>query len=119
LISFADTSAMNGYLKDFRKHIPANEHILMVMDRAGWHRAKTLRIAENLTLLLLPAYSPELNPAELLWWQMRDKYLSNQVFDTADQLDKDVGKAWCAVTCQPETIRSLCLFPWIESAINN
>ena len=37
----------------------------------------------------------------------------------ADQLDRDVGKSWCAVTCQPETVRSLCLFSWIESAINN
>lgn len=83
------------------------------------HGPKTLCIAENLTLLLLPAYSPELNPVELLWWQMRDKYLSNQVFETADELDIDVAKAWCAVTCEPENIRSLCLFPWIESAINN
>lgn len=119
LISFADTLAMNGYLRDFIKHIPADEHILMVLDRAGWHRSKALCIAGNLTLLLLPSYSPELNPVELLWWQMRDKHLSNQVFETVDQLDKDVGKSWCAVTCEPETVRSLCLFPWIESAINN
>ena len=119
LISFADTSAMNGYLKDFGKHIPSDEHVLMVLDRAGWHRARALHIAENLTLLLLPAYSPELNPVELLWWQMRDKYLSNQVFETAEQLDKYVGKAWCDVTYVPEIVRSLCLFPWIESAINN
>ena len=119
LISFADTSAMNGYIQDFLKHIPADEHVLMTLDRAGWHRSKALRIAENLTLLFLPAYSPELNPVELLWWQMRDKHFSNQVFETADQLDKDVGDGWCAVTCEPEIIRSLCLFPWIESAINN
>jgi transposase len=69
----------------------------MVLDRAGWHRSRVLCIAQSLTLLLLPAYSPELNPVELLWWQMRDKHLSNQVFKTADQLDRDVGKAWCAV----------------------
>jgi transposase len=91
---------------------------LMTLDRAGWHRSKALCIAENLTLLL-PVYSPELNPVELLWWKMHDKYLSNQVFKTVDQLDKDVANAWCTVTCQPETIRSLCFFPWIESAFNN
>lgn len=119
LISFADTSAMNGYLKDFSKQFPADEHVLMVLDRAGWHRSKALRIAENLTLLLLPAYSPELNPVELLWWQMRDKHLGNQVFETAEQLDREVVNAWCDITCDPESIRSLCLFPWIESAINN
>ncbi|MFX0208666.1 MAG: hypothetical protein ACFFDT_21980 [Candidatus Hodarchaeota archaeon] len=48
---------------------------------------------------------------------MRDKHLSNQVFETVDQLGEDVGKAWCAVTCKPETVRSLCLFPWNKSAI--
>ncbi len=106
-------------MPNFLKHIPADEHVLMRLDRAGWHRSKALCIAENLTLLFLPAYSPELNPVELLWWQMRDKHLSNQVFETADQLDKAVGDGWCAVTCNPETVRSLCLFPWIESAINN
>jgi len=110
---------MNGYLKDFSKQVPADEHVLMVLDRAGWHRSKSLRIAEDLTLLLLPACSPELNPVELLWWQMRDKHLSNQVFKTADQMDRQVVKAWCDVTSEPETIRSLCLFPWIKSAINN
>lgn len=110
---------MNGYLKDFSKQFPADEHVLMVLDRAGWHRSKALRIAENLTLLLLPAYSPELNPVELLWWQMRDKHLGNQVFETAEQLDREVANAWCDVTFDPEAIRSLCLFPWIESAINN
>jgi transposase len=119
LISFADTSAMNGYLQDFLKHIPDDEHVLMTLDRAGWHRSKALCISENLSLLFLPSYSPELNPVELLWWQMRDKHLSNQVFETTDQLDKGVGDGWIAVTSDPESVRSLCLFPWIKSAINN
>ena len=91
----------------------------MLLDRAGWHRSKAQCIAENLTLLLSPRYSSELNPEELLWWQTRDKHLSNQVFETVDQLDEDVGKACCAVTCEPETVLSSCLFPWIGSAINN
>jgi hypothetical protein len=71
-------------------------------------------MAENLTLLLLPAYSPELNTVELLWRQMRDKHLSNQLFETADQLDRDIVKTWCAVTCQPESVRSLCVFPGLN-----
>ncbi|MCX5636256.1 MAG: transposase [Planctomycetota bacterium] len=107
-----------SYLEWGGRPIPADEHVLMVLDREGWHRARALRIAENLTLLLLPAYSPELNPVELLWWQMRDKHLSNQVFETVERLDREVGKAWCAVTGESETVCSLCFFPWIASAIN-
>lgn len=58
---------MNGYLKDFSKHVAGNEHVLMVLYRAACHRSWALCIAQNLTLLLLPPYSPELNPVELLW----------------------------------------------------
>lgn len=50
---------------------------------------------------------------------MRDKYLSNQVFETADESDTDVAKTWRAVTCEPERICWLYLFPRIELAINN
>jgi transposase len=62
----------------------------MIPDRAGGPPvadSKALHITQNLTLLLLPGYSLELNQVELLWRQMRDKYPSNQVLKTANQLD--------------------------------
>ena len=48
------------------------ELILMFMGQAGWHKAKRLVIPNNIKLLNLPPYSPELNPAEHLWGEIRE-----------------------------------------------
>jgi transposase len=60
----------------------------MTLDRARRNRSKVLCIAENLTLLLLPAYSPVLNPVEFLWWQMREPFVAvDFYFDAAADSD--------------------------------
>ena len=114
-----NTEIMNLYLADFSKHLSPQEHALMVLDRAGWHTGGGLIIPSNVTLLRLPPYSPELNPAELLWWQMRDKDLSNRSFDTIPVLEDAVAESWLKLIRQGDQIRSLCLFPWIQSAVFN
>jgi hypothetical protein len=119
LLPYAETDTMNAYLADFSRNLPSDEHALMVLDRAGWHQSKSLNIPSNVTLLYLPPYSPELNPAELLWWQARDKKLANQAFDTIPILEEAVANAWLWLIENPDSLRSLCLFPWIESAIFN
>jgi transposase len=50
------------------------------MDQAGWHRAKDLAVPDNITLVLLPARSPELNPVENIWQFLRENWLSSRVF---------------------------------------
>jgi hypothetical protein len=54
----------------------------MVLDVAGWHQANDLRIPENMCLLPLPPYSPDLNPVEHLWEEIRDKWFPYLVFDS-------------------------------------
>ena len=50
------------------------------MDQAGWHRSKDLVIPENIRFISQPAYSPELNPAEHIWEEIREKFLQNKAF---------------------------------------
>ena len=114
-----NTDAMNLFLETFSRELDPHEHALMVLDRAGWHRSRELVIPSNVTLLCLPPYSPQLNPSELLWWQMRDRHLSNRRFVDIPDLEQAVGKAWMWLVNRPEFLRSLCLFPWIESAVFN
>jgi transposase len=116
---YANTWIMNLYLKDFAKHLPKNAHALMVMDGAGWHRSKELRIPANVSILLLPPYSPELNPAELIWRQLRQRKLSNRLYPTIDDLEAAVEEAWLWMSNQADELSNLCLFPWIESALIN
>src|SRR5471030_2409779 len=59
-----------------------DERIVMVLDGAGWHQSASLKLAHNLRLLTLPPYSPELNPVEHLWDDLREKSFHNRVFDS-------------------------------------
>ena len=67
------------------------------------------------TLLPLPAYSPELNPAERLWLWLRSHQLSNRIYEDYDDLLRETDHAW--LTLDAETIKSICACPWIERAI--
>ena len=110
---------MNLYLKDFAKQLPSNTHALMVMDGAGWHNSKELQVPDNVSILLLPPYSPELNPAELIWRQLRQRKLSNRLYPTIEDLEAAVDEAWLWILNQPDELSNLCLFPWIKSALIN
>ncbi len=59
----------------------------------------------------------ELNPAELLWREMRQKYLGNRVFPERDYLDEAVGEAWRETTKNPQSLKSLCGFIWIADIV--
>lgn len=104
---------MESYLKDFSRHLDKNVHALLTLDGAGWHTSTKLHIPDNITLLSLPPKSPELNPAELPWREIRQKYLGNQVYRTVEELDDAVADAWLAITKNQKAIQSLCGFEWI------
>jgi transposase len=113
LFPWANREVMEAYLENFSRHLRKDVHALLVLDGAGWHTSGRLRVPDNVTLQLLPAKSPELNPAELPWREMRQKYLGNRVFSDVDELEDAVSKAWLEVTRKPEAVRSLCGFDWI------
>jgi hypothetical protein len=119
LMPYANTWVMNLYLRDFSNGLPPDVHALLVLDGAGWHSADMLSIPSNVSLLLLPPYSPELNPHELIWREIRQKKLSNRVCSTEDDLWNAVEEGWLWVTRDPTTVQQLCSFPWILSAMNN
>ena len=74
-----DTQVMNHFLKNIGKSIDSNAHVVMFVDGAGWHRSEELIVPQNITLYLLPPYSPELNPAERFFEELR-KATANHVF---------------------------------------
>lgn len=113
IVPLLNTEVMEACLNDFSRHLEENVHAILVLDGAGWHTSSKLHVPKNITLLSLPPNSPELNPAELPWREMRQKYLGNQVFANLHALDSAVVKAWNAVTANTENLRSLCNFDWI------
>lgn len=110
-----NTSLMNQFLAGLSGMLAADEHAVLVLDNAGWHVANALRVPSNITLLLLPPYSPELNPVERLWAWLRSHQLSNRVYADYTDLLNQTDRAW--LTLDKPTLQSVCNCPWIERAI--
>lgn len=119
LMPTANTDTMNIQLRDLSRQVGAGVEVLLILDQAGWHSSHGLQVPDNITLLPLPPYSPELNPIELVWRYLRQRYLSNRHYSNHDALFEAGGNAWNTLSDDPAKLRSLCLFPWIESALNN
>lgn len=66
-----------------------DEYKIMVLDNGAFHKAKSLKVPENISLIFLPPYSPELNPAEKIWAKFKRDF-SNRLFKTLDDLDRYV-----------------------------
>ena len=112
-----NTALMNTFLAGLSATLAPGEHAVLVLDNAGWHVARALRIPDNITLLFLPAYAPELNPVERLWAWLRSHQLSNRVYADYDELLRETDRAW--LTLSEPTLKSLCACPWIERAIQS
>jgi len=76
VLPYANTEAMQEFLDQFAATIGQDEHIVLILDQAGWHGAGALRVPASITLLPLPPYSPELNPVEWVWEYMKERFLS-------------------------------------------
>ena len=102
-----NTAAMNAFLKQFSRELPADVHAAMILDRAGWHVASALRVPDNVTLVHLPPKSPELNPTENLWHYLRSHYWSNRLYKTWEDLKQAATTAWRATCLTPDLIKSV------------
>jgi transposase len=76
-------------------------HTILMLDQAGWHVAKELRIPTNISLLPLPPRSPELNSQENIWQFMRQNWLSNRIFKSFDDIVDHCCYAWNTLIGQP------------------
>lgn len=112
LFPYANTDTMKIHLQHIASHIPKGKHAVIVLDRAGWHTTKKVGVFPNLTLSPLPAASPELNPCEQIWKQLRGKHLSNRCFKDDEDLLTACSEAWNDFLEDPESVTSLCSRDW-------
>ena len=111
----ADTHAMQMHLEEISRSVAARAHAVVLMDRAGWHSTAELRVPNNLTIILLPARSPELNPVENIWQYLRQNWLSNRVFEDYEAILDAGCDAWNRLVAQPETIMSIGMRDWAHA----
>jgi transposase len=110
-----NTRYMNKHLEFISREAGADKHVVLVLDQAGWHVAKGLKVPANITLLRLPPYSPELNPVERVWGYLRSHFLSNRVYRDYDELFEQTTIAWNRLS---ETrLQTLTATAWLRRAV--
>ena len=107
-----DTLNMNAFL-DHVSQRHADDYIVMVLDGASSHRSHDLCIPGNMALVRLPSYSPELNPAERLWEEIREKEFANRVFDSLGAAIAQAARGLKRLELMPDGLKSLTGWPWI------
>ncbi|HET6587061.1 MAG TPA: IS630 family transposase [Oleiagrimonas sp.] len=116
VLPHVNTNCMQVFLDEVaQRH--GDEHIVMVLDGAGWHRSNALRVPANMHLLPLPPYAPELNPVEHLWDELREKHFHNRVFDSLDALEDHLIASLRCTEEATTKVRSIVAWPWIIDAL--
>lgn len=113
IMPYCSTNCMNTFLEELAKQYP-HDQILLVCDGAAWHKSKTLKVPENITLLGIPPYTPEMNPIEQIWKQLRSMGFKNEVFKTLNQVVDRLCDTICNLT--NETVKSITCRQWIYNA---
>ena len=114
VLPFANTEAMNAHLAEIGRSVAQGAHALLVLDGAGWHGSATLEVPDNITLLHLPPYAPELNPVENVWAYLRANKLAITVFDSYDDILKACCTAWNFLANDPKDIASITQRSWAK-----
>ena len=109
----ANAQAMNLHLQEISSQVRPGAHAVLILDRAGWHRTGgKLRVPDNISLLYLPPYSPELNPAENVWQYLRQNFLSNRIYASYNAIIDACCNAWNALAAQAGLITSITTREW-------
>jgi len=108
---------MNLHLAEIARAIAPGAHALLVLDGAGWHTGKDLCVPDNITLLPLPPYAPELNPVENIWQYLRGNKLAITVFDDYDDIVDKCCDAWNFFAHDENAITSITTRSW--ATVNN
>ena len=113
VLPHVSAEAMSLHLAEVSTQIAPGAHAVVVLGGAGWHQqGGRLKVPNNLTLLPLPPYSPELNGAENLWEYLRGNRLSHKVWDSHGAILDDCSTAWNDLAASPELIRSIANRDW-------
>lgn len=118
VLPHVNTECMQLFITEIASRYP-DENIVMVVDGAGWHQSKSFAFPENLRLHFLPPYSPELNPQEHIWDELREKYFHNKAFDSLDALEEQLLEGLWHLEHNPQVVNSITAWDWILNSVSN
>jgi transposase len=112
-ISDVNTLTTKIFLEELKKEYK-DYHLIIVWDNAAFHKSKKLE-DEDLTILFLPSYSPQLNPVERFFQEIR-KVTANRIFKNIEEQEKLIEQTLISYIKNKESITKLCGYPWIIDA---
>ena len=107
-----NTATMQLFLDQFAATLATDKHAAMIVDQAGWHVTTDLVVPANVSLILLPPYSPELNPVERVWLYLRERYFSHRRLDSYEAIVDALCIAWQKLTATE--LHSLTSYPYLN-----
>ena len=110
---FSNSEAMVEHMSLISKKTAAGRHAVVIMDGAGWHHKNTVAGFDNVSIIKLPPYSPELNPIEQVWQWMRQDELANKCFKGYDDIVEQCSRAWNNFRADKLRVKKLCTRDWI------
>ena len=114
VMPYCNTDCMNLFLEELSNTF-TRDKIILVCDGAAWHKSVALKIPENIELIFIPPYTPEMNPIEQIWKEIRKLGFKNEVFQT---LQKVVDRLCDTInSLSKDTIKSITGRDWIKSIL--
>ena len=108
---------MTIHLAEIAKQVAVDSHAVLVCDGAGWHQTgQRLIMPDNVSLLRLPPYAPELNPIENVWQYLRANQLSTRVWESYDAIVQACCDACNGLIADPIRVASITSRHW--AAVN-
>ena len=114
VLPLANTQGMIEHLSLISQVTTKGRYAVVVMDRAAWHTTEKIKCFDNVVPIPLPPYSPELNPVEQLWLNIKQRYLSNMAFKDYDEIVDKSCDAWNDILKKENFISKLCNRKWIK-----
>jgi transposase len=118
ILPTANSDMMSLFLEQVSKDF-IDSFVVMQVDGASWHHSQKVCIPENIRLIFQPPYSPQVNPTEHLWEEIREKYFPNRAFPSLDAVQDQLCTALQELSLDPVRVRSMTYFPHIRVACEN
>ena len=110
VLPYCNTDRMNVFLRELSAAYPEDQ-ILLVCDGAAWHKTKFLDIPVNIRLLFLPPATPEMNPIEQIWKEIRKRGFRNERFISLEKVIDRLCETICSLS--NDTVRSITAREWL------
>ena len=115
IMPYCNTDCMKVFLQQLCDQYPEDQ-LILVCDGAAWHKAKALAVPDNIRLMFLPPATPEMNPIEQIWKELRKRGFRNEIFPSLDKVVHRLCDTICSLS--NDVIKSITARNWIVQCFN-